>query len=187
MKNVYWMILRRPLLLSFSSEVPQTTYYICFVEGVRKSLFIVISCQNRYTTVTVLVSCCMKSCGKIISQHHVLWLIEICWIQSFIMRTCWGLSLDILKMESWTHMGRTANIIIKDVIHVFASISKIMRILRMGRRNCERCCWQGLRPGVHFNIKIVFPGMAISIRKIRQSWDCLIFIMGIPILIRHHL
>ena len=24
-----------------------------------------------------------------------------------------GLSLDILKMESWTHMGRTANIIIK--------------------------------------------------------------------------
>ena len=29
-----------------------------------------------------------------------------------------GLSLDILKMESWTHMGRTANIIIKDVINV---------------------------------------------------------------------
>ena len=45
------------------------------------------------------------------------------------------LSLDILKMESWTHMGRTANIIIKDIIHVFASISKIMRILLMGRRN----------------------------------------------------
>ena len=40
-----------------------------------------------------------------------------------------GLSLDILKMESWTHMGRTANIIIKDIIHVFASISKIMLIL----------------------------------------------------------
>ena len=51
-----------------------------------------------------------------------------------------GLSLDILKMESWTHMGRTANIIIKDVvIHIFASISKIMRILLMGRRNRERC------------------------------------------------
>ena len=50
-----------------------------------------------------------------------------------------GLSLDILKMESWTHMGRTANIIIKDVIHVFASISKIMRILMMGGRNRERC------------------------------------------------
>ena len=50
-----------------------------------------------------------------------------------------GLSLDILKMESWTHMGRTANIIIKDGIHVFASISKIMRILLMGRRNRERC------------------------------------------------
>ena len=50
-----------------------------------------------------------------------------------------GLSLDILKMECWTHMGRTANIIIKDVIHVFASISKIMCILLMGRRDCERC------------------------------------------------
>ena len=35
-------------------------------------------------------------------------------------------------------MGRTANIIIKDVIHVFASISKIMLILLMGRRNRER-------------------------------------------------
>ena len=54
-----------------------------------------------------------------------------------------GLSLDILKMESWTHMGRTANIIIKDVIHIFASISKIMRILLMGRRNLERCvCYE---------------------------------------------
>ena len=52
-----------------------------------------------------------------------------------------GLSLDILKMESWRHMGRTANIIIKDVIHVFASISKIMRILLMGRRNRERCIY----------------------------------------------
>ena len=49
-----------------------------------------------------------------------------------------GLSLDILKRESWTHVGRTANIIIKDVIHIFASISKIMRILLMGRRNRER-------------------------------------------------
>ena len=35
-------------------------------------------------------------------------------------------------------MGRTANIIIKDVIHIFASISKIMGILMMGRRNRER-------------------------------------------------
>ena len=30
-----------------------------------------------------------------------------------------GLLLDILKMESWTHVGHTANMIIKDVIHVF--------------------------------------------------------------------
>ena len=34
------------------------------------------------------------------------------------------------------------------------------------------------------NIKAVFTGMGISIIKIRQSWDCLIFIMGNLILIR---
>ena len=49
-----------------------------------------------------------------------------------------GLSLDILKMESWTHMGRTANIIIKDVINIFASVSKFVRILLMGWRNRKR-------------------------------------------------
>ena len=66
-----------------------------------------------------------------------------------------GLSLDILKMESWTHMGRTANIIIKDVIHIFASISKIMRILLMGRRNRERCNSISITP-LHGNQFIPF-------------------------------
>ena len=51
------------------------------------------------------------------------------------------LMLDILKMASCVHMGRIANIIIKDTILIFASISKIMRILVMGRRNRERCWW----------------------------------------------
>ena len=50
-----------------------------------------------------------------------------------------GLALDILKVESWTQMGRTANIIIKCSIHVFASICKNMRILLMGRHYRERC------------------------------------------------
>ena len=49
-----------------------------------------------------------------------------------------GLTLDILKMVSWAHMGRTVNIIIKGTIHIFASIGKIMHILLMGRRNRER-------------------------------------------------
>ena len=31
----------------------------------------------------------------------------------------------------------------------------------------------------HRKIKMVFPGMWISVIKIRQSWDCLIFIMGV--------
>ena len=49
-----------------------------------------------------------------------------------------GLALDILKVESWMQMGRTANIIIKYNIHVFASTCKNMRILLMGRRYRER-------------------------------------------------
>ena len=44
-----------------------------------------------------------------------------------------GFMLDILKTESWAHMGLTANIIIKDVSHIFASICKNMRILMMGQ------------------------------------------------------
>ena len=36
-------------------------------------------------------------------------------------------------------------------------------------------------------IKMIFPGMGIPIIKIRQSWDCLIFIIGIPMLARWHL
>ena len=42
-------------------------------------------------------------------------------------------------------------------------------------------------PGVHFNIKAIFPGVyiyaiGISIIKIRRSKDCLTFLKGIPIL-----
>ena len=42
-------------------------------------------------------------------------------------------------------------------------------------------------PGPHLNIKTVFPGTVISFIKIRRSWDRLIFIHGIPILVRRHL
>ena len=41
-------------------------------------------------------------------------------------------------------------------------------------------CWY---PGPCLNIKTVFPGMGIPMLKIRQSWDCLTFNMGIPILV----
>ena len=57
----------------------------------------------------------------------------------FHVQLTWsGLVPDILKMESWTLMGHTANIIIKDIIHIFASIAKNMHILLMGRRYRER-------------------------------------------------
>ena len=81
-----------------------------------------------------------------------------------------GLSLDILKMESWTHMGCTANIIIKDVIHIFASISKIMRILLMGRRNRER--WyppqQSCLAGI---IKNMIGNGQISMHFVLHKWE----------------
>ena len=41
-------------------------------------------------------------------------------------------------------------------------------------------------PVPSLNIKMVFPSMGISIIVIRWSWDRLIFIMGIPILVRWH-
>ena len=38
-----------------------------------------------------------------------------------------------------------------------------------------------------FNIKTVFPSMGIPMLKIRQLWDCLIFNIRIPTLVRLHL
>ena len=43
------------------------------------------------------------------------------------------------------------------------------------------------RPGPRLIINTVFPGVGISIIKIRGSWHRLVFIMGIPILVRLHL
>ena len=47
--------------------------------------------------------------------------------------------------------------------------------------------WQMWSSGPHLNIKTVFTGMLISIIKIRWSWDCLLFMMGMPILVRQRL
>ena len=41
--------------------------------------------------------------------------------------------------------------------------------------------------GCSFSIKTIFPGIGISILKMRRSWDHLIFIMGISVHIRQHL
>ena len=48
-----------------------------------------------------------------------------------------GLQLDISEMDSWMHTGCTANILIKDIIHISASICKNMQILLMGWHYCE--------------------------------------------------
>ena len=42
------------------------------------------------------------------------------------------------------------------------------------------------KPPGHLNIKLNFLGIGIPIIKIRQSWDCLIFIMGISVLLIWH-
>ena len=46
-----------------------------------------------------------------------------------------GLSLDILKIESWMHMGRTANIIFKDISFIY---------LRPSAKTCVFCRWDGV-------------------------------------------
>ena len=43
------------------------------------------------------------------------------------------------------------------------------------------------RPGSRLNIEIIFPGLQVFIVKLRRSWNHLIFIMGISILVRWHL
>ena len=52
--------------------------------------------------------------------------------------------------------------------------------LRFNGMSNHGCC----SPGACFDIIIIFPNIRISIIKIRRSWDRLIFIMGIPILLR---
>ena len=73
--------------------------------------------------------------GPQISQSSSLWSFSQKFSTGFALA---GLAPDILKMESWTHMGHTANRDIKDIIHIFAFICKNMRILLMGRRYRER-------------------------------------------------
>ena len=41
--------------------------------------------------------------------------------------------------------------------------------------------------GPRFHINTVFPGMGISMSKIRRSWDRLILNMWIPVKVRRHL
>ena len=45
-------------------------------------------------------------------------------------------------------MGRTANMIIKDSIHIFASISKSMHILLMGLLYLKRCVYLTITIGL---------------------------------------
>ena len=47
--------------------------------------------------------------------------------------------------------------------------------------------WSIVYLWTRFDIMTTFPGMGIPMFKIRQSWNCLIFNMGIPILVRQHL
>ena len=62
------------------------------------------------------------------------------WVNMYIHKSdqATGLVLDMLKMESWNNMGHTANLIIKDIIDIFASTTKNMRILLIGRCYYER-------------------------------------------------
>ena len=54
---------------------------------------------------------------------------------------------------------------------------------------CSRECKakKSRTPYRSINIKTVFPGIRVSIMKIKRSWDRLIFIMGISLLVRRHI
>ena len=57
------------------------------------------------------------------------------------------------------------------------------RLICKDWRSVINVTWQS---GPHLNIKTIFSGTWNSIIKIRQSWDHVIFIIGIPILLRWH-
>ena len=50
----------------------------------------------------------------------------------------------------------------------------------------EQTLWHSKQPGPRFNIATIFPGVWIPVIKIRWSWDCLIFMIGTPTLVRRH-
>ena len=52
---------------------------------------------------------------------------------------------------------------------------------------CIHCGFALCEPLARLNIKTVFLGMNISIMRVRQSWDRLVFIVGMSILVRRHL
>ena len=137
------------ILLDFMMTFPLVFIWVCGGLSIPKTLhidawemaWVTAMAAGRKQTRSVHVK---SACGwvglKRYAQPTIRDMMHKIWyVPQYICHSS-GLSLDILKMESWTHMGRTANIIIKDVIHVFASIRKIMRILLMRRRNRERWC-----------------------------------------------
>ena len=75
-----------------------------------------------------------------------------------------GLALDILKVESWTQMGRTANIIIKYSIQkhaYFADGTALSRALN-----------------VNTMYMFMFPLNNLARKELKLLWDHLIFIFG---------
>ena len=121
------------------------------------------------------------------------------------------MNLAIWLLSSWNyivvqwlrHSGRSRNTILFWFICLWAILFSTPPCFNTGHRQLNliddkstlvqvmACC---LRAPSHLNIisrlniiKMLFPGMEIFMMKITRPWDCLIFIMGIPTLVRWHL
>ena len=70
-----------------------------------------------------------------------------------------GKTVFLIETAPRAHMGRTANIIIKYIIHIFSSISKKVCILLMGQRYLEH--WYGITGSPWSN----------SLHSMRLEWN----------------
>ena len=75
-------------------------------------------------------------------------------------------------------------------------MSRILSHVRAASASGMPCWWRtwrwtywkvgGMPQGTRFKIKAIFPGIDIPAVKMSWSWDCLMFKVGIPILVRQH-
>ena len=123
-----------------------------------------------------------------------IFFLETCTQQS----ACNTLELHLFYIESLILCNRlvTVWLHVTGLSHQMACImeelstQKLIEILLCKVKSTldlQMMSWQCQGPGACLNIKTVFPGIEIPIIKIRKTWDCVTFIMGICILVRQHL
>ena len=90
----------------------------------------------------------------------------------------WRHLISLMKRQHWFNlMSSITSWANNDLVLCHLMVSLEYNEVTMSDANALHC-----GPWARLNIKTVFPGMVISIIKIRSSWGSFIFIMTMPIL-----